>query len=274
MRRDHKVVKALHRLFGPGAAKAWQRVPYVEIESHANDAKSRLERKRGDVLGEETFPIPWDCFVVQIDLKKGSEYFVYVSRKFPMWLLPHVKEEETRQPPIVDPEVYLVAPVHPGTVLVFTLGRKPDGKPGTILFTGMQVVHEQDRKELNAFGITVANVVERTVETITESPGHLTEITPSSPKCSAKTIKMVPWIRDDLSRIILLDPARAAKTYGMPTGRTLTERHAPVPHGRRGHWRRLSDERRTWVRPAWIGPTEWESSGQIYRVLSPPSATL
>lgn len=76
-----------------------------------------------------------------------------------------------------------------------------------------------------------------------------------------------PWLVPR-SHYILIDPERLPD-YGHPTaGGT---HRSPVPHARRGHWRRLPEgyhKSRTWVRDHWvIGATEWTSGGQVYTVI-------
>jgi hypothetical protein len=64
-----------------------------------------------------------------------------------------------------------------------------------------------------------------------------------------------------------------------PTTSAATGTHAsPVPHARRGHWRRLADnclkaraegKARTWVGPTYVGERDFEVKGTKYRVLLP-----
>jgi len=78
-----------------------------------------------------------------------------------------------------------------------------------------------------------------------------------------------PWLVPR-THYILIDPERL-RDYGHPaSGEPRGTHRAPVPHARRGHWRRLPEgyrKRQTWVRPAWVGATEWSSGGQVYRIL-------
>jgi len=90
---------------------------------------------------------------------------------------------------------------------------------------------------------------------------------------TAKTADLKPWLDERLPQIILIDPNRVNEFRdGRPTaGGT----HAsPRPHQRRGHWKTLSAERfkeargkRLWIKPTWVGDTEWECDGQVYKVL-------
>ena len=76
-----------------------------------------------------------------------------------------------------------------------------------------------------------------------------------------------PWLTPR-AHYILIDPDRV-REYGYETARGETYR-PPTPHSRRGHWRRLPvgfSKARTWVRPAWVGQTQWQSEGQVYNIL-------
>ncbi len=114
---------------------------------------------------------------------------------------------------------------------------------------------------------------------------HLVEVTPrltpAQATQDARSVTKRPELRIGLPRYILLDPTRA-REYGQPAGerdsRPGQARPSPRPHGRRGHWRKLRADRhgerrgqRVWVRPAWVGPEQWEAEGQRYRVVSPAS---
>jgi len=98
--------------------------------------------------------------------------------------------------------------------------------------------------------------------------GMLTEVSwkPAKEK-EVKSERLKPWTVDRRQTYILIDPARSGE-YGHPSGGRpeATGTHvSPVPHSRRGHWRTLSD-RRTWVRPTWVGAKEWQSEGRTYRL--------
>lgn len=114
---------------------------------------------------------------------------------------------------------------------------------------------------------------------------YLVEVTPAAaahpptPKeqRQEKIAEQKPWLRRDLPHYILIDPQQAAEYRQSGTGEKGTHA-APLPHGRRGHWRTLRHERyhvppgevrRVFVKPTWIGALEWQSSGQRYRVAPP-----
>ncbi len=91
---------------------------------------------------------------------------------------------------------------------------------------------------------------------------------PAAGSREEKTERLKPWIAPRRQTYIMIDPARAGD-YGHPssTRPELPGHHAsPVPHPRRGHWRRLTIDRKTWVRPAWVGAREWQYEGRTYRI--------
>jgi hypothetical protein len=83
-----------------------------------------------------------------------------------------------------------------------------------------------------------------------------------------KTERLKPWVVGRRQTFILIDPDRSGE-YGHPSSILPTSpghHSSPIPHPRRGHWRRLTPDRKTWVRPAWVGATEWQYEGRTYRI--------
>jgi hypothetical protein len=83
-----------------------------------------------------------------------------------------------------------------------------------------------------------------------------------------KTERLKPWVAPRRSTYIIIDPARSGD-YGHPSGiRPASSGHhaSPIPHARRGHMRRLSPDRKTWVRPTWVGVREWQYDGKTYKI--------
>jgi hypothetical protein len=96
---------------------------------------------------------------------------------------------------------------------------------------------------------------------------------------ATKSAAQKPWTRLDLPHYILIDPQRAHE-YGRTESPGGEGHHAsPRPHTRRGHWRELRAERyereadgaprKLWIKPAWVGASEWTSEGARYRVVPP-----
>lgn len=106
---------------------------------------------------------------------------------------------------------------------------------------------------------------------------HLVEVrrvlTPAQKAANAKSKrkgKPLPH-REDLPHYVYLDAPRiVVERSGEPVkGSHKTHRG----HNRRGHWRRLTNPRfsnhpkygsKVWVRPTWVGPTEWTVGNTIY----------
>lgn len=118
---------------------------------------------------------------------------------------------------------------------------------------------------------TMCRLVVLSVVYITEGlGGATTEISWQSAAGSReeKTERLKPWIVPRRQTYIMIDPARASD-YGHPSAtRPESPGHhaSPVPHPRRGHWRRFTVDRKTWVRSAWVGAREWQYEGRTYRI--------
>lgn len=85
-----------------------------------------------------------------------------------------------------------------------------------------------------------------------------------------KTERLKPWVSPRRNMYIIIDPARAGE-YGHPSSaRPESAGHhaSPIPHPRRGHWRRLAPDRRVKVRPTWVGAQEWKYEGRTYKILT------
>ncbi len=79
------------------------------------------------------------------------------------------------------------------------------------------------------------------------------------------------------SKYILLKPQQARTLMCIDQIEQSCERAKPITHERRGHWRRLTDDRfnrnedgsvkSVWVKPTWVGQSEAVVDGKIYKVL-------
>jgi hypothetical protein len=78
-----------------------------------------------------------------------------------------------------------------------------------------------------------------------------------------------PWLTLR-THYILMDLTRV-RDYGHPSADEPHDRHrSPVPHARRGHWRRLPEgfhKQKTWVRETFVGATEWSNDGRAYKIV-------
>lgn len=108
------------------------------------------------------------------------------------------------------------------------------------------------------------------IEVINISNKHFVEVQPTVRGAAVQSKK--PWTRQDLPRIILLDPTQA-KLYGHRT-ETRGTHASPIPHQRRGHWATLRSEKwthmkgkRVWRKPAWVGDQDWVFKGNQYKVI-------
>lgn len=121
---------------------------------------------------------------------------------------------------------------------------------------------------------TTARLVLLALIYLSEGLGTVLEVRPERPpdERDRRTAELKPWLAPRRRTWIVVDPTRLHQ-YGHPSTRPPSEgrqRKSPVPHARRGHWRRLPpgwSKARTWVRPAWIGPEEWTWEEQRYKVV-------
>jgi len=120
-----------------------------------------------------------------------------------------------------------------------------------------------------------ARLVVGAIAHLLHGDGHMVrvrqDLPPERNHKNAKAAAKRPWIREGLPTYILIDPDRVADYR--PAGGTTSGTHlSPRPHERRGHWRQLRAERYRekklmWIKPAWIGDTEWTCEGQTYKVV-------
>ncbi len=79
-----------------------------------------------------------------------------------------------------------------------------------------------------------------------------------------------PWLAPR-THYILVDSA-CVRDYGHPSvGERDGTHRSPVPHARRGHWRRLPEgfsKQKTWVRETFVGATEWTSERNTYKIVT------
>jgi hypothetical protein len=100
--------------------------------------------------------------------------------------------------------------------------------------------------------------------------GATTEISwrPATGSREEKTERLKPWVAQRRRAFIMIDPARAGDYVHPSSTRPESPGHhaSPVLHPRRGHWRHLAADRKTWVRPAWVGAREWQYERRTYRI--------
>ena len=118
---------------------------------------------------------------------------------------------------------------------------------------------------------TMCRLVVLSLVYITEGLGGLTTEVSWQPVVGAreeKTERLKPWIVPRRKTYITIDPAHA-RDYGHPSAIhvELPGHHgSPAPHPRRGHWRKLAVDGKTWVRPTWVGAKEWQYEGRTYKI--------
>lgn len=259
-RGDAEQVRILCQLGLRQMAPAWQRAPCVEVsQEHPMSAS-----------GGEDVRMPWDAWVLARKEPGGLAY--YVSKRWPVCLTAGAPErldiDYRGRMPLFFVTTFLR---ECGQVVSALYNAEVAVKKHMRTFLPPGVQHTLLGEQTSEMMAKIMDYVWQVLAEMTCGEAHMAAVRASSPRCAGKSARLKPWLRDDLERIILLDPSRAARDCGMPRGPLQGERHQPLPHGRRGHWRRLDETRRVWVRPAWIGPMQWQARGQIYRVLDAAS---
>ena len=208
------------------------------------------------------------------------------SLAFDPWICLEVWVRSLMTPDQCIPETYFISTRHPW-----------DGGRGSQAIVRTPWVVDTPTFNIRAIVEQVARTATYTLVYLTQCNEYVVEVVPQlsehQRKAADKATRKRPWLREDRPHYILIDPQRAHE-YGAraadpvaPSIRPTTLEQAaattpehvsgsPRPHGRRGHWRQLQHERfkeprAVWVAPAWVGPRDWTSAGQRYRVVAPAS---
>ena len=94
-------------------------------------------------------------------------------------------------------------------------------------------------------------------------------------KRGAKTVKFKPWAREDMPRVLFLDPGCTRDVTGRTVRAPVGEEDKVImAHPRRAHLRTLRSERWgdrqgdvVWVKASWVGPKKWAHGGVQYRIV-------
>lgn len=306
-RSDAALVRALlaaddwGALLPPAWITSWQRAPYFDVRediaaSYAGD-EDVLNVPVGDAKAGK--PLPYDDFVLHPEgLSDNHEFTMFArvvapqhfARLFPTAAMRDKAwatiNDKTKWPAAVNHFTY-----HAFACVLMTVKRK-NGEtyiPGPVYvalagdengrFVSMNTAvgrwnaDAEGRKQSIQLAELAVTTINNTVGYIMRSPKHIVEQRAAAPRCTPKTAKLKPWLRDDLPSLVFMDPDDAIKA-GQPRvgGGPEGEGHLRRPHSRRAHWRRLGVDsagtiRKTFVRSCWVGPDEWEHEGRQYRVL-------
>lgn len=245
-RVDHWFQRELFEKHGRRALEHWQSLPFFDLSSI--DDETFISTEPGDLFDA----LPFEEFVLYACPSKssGDQGFAYICDS----------GEFVR--------LSFVAPDAPANRLYVFDKKSREMRPET--FTMKLALDEAGRTDINEAGVLASwlhdalSVAVSSLLLITRTKRHVVEVRPSrETKTRAK-----PWTREDLPRLILLTPQEAQR-YQLHGGGTHASPHL---HQRRGHWRELVSERfrekrRVWVRPTWVGKTEWEYRGATYAVV-------
>lgn len=260
--------------------RSWQRAPFFEVPPLVygvyQGADDLFRVSVGDA--ERGKPLPYDDLVLMPHQDDLPTHQAFVRLAAPVHaarllidsptLLRGMRETMARHVTHSVAAVYLVSPHGVHSPLLILFGYAEGG--ADIAFEVLGDWNDARRMEWTAQHM--ATIINNSVSFLLRSPKQLVERRPAAPRTGAKTHRLKPWLRDDLASIILLDPDEAAAVGHRRDAPGDPLRH-PRPHSRRGHVRILErDEhggvlRKTYVRPSWIGPRQWEFAGSYYKVL-------
>lgn len=286
-RADRDLIKFLHTEYGERVAKHWQRPPLVQLlhGEYCMDAWPVVPEMPGIHSKEQVYEATissaldnmlWDdviLFVLDMAEPKVFDRMWMRIRSYPKfieemevsspWLAQIYRPFRERMERKVMVEVWTDGPLgkQPGFEWYYLMLDKDDPAGG-------HDIQNRDKvfRIIHSFALVSLSYLSQSCE-------HAVEVVSNAPRTTrtSKTGKLKPWLRDDLPRIILVDPLQARKHGCIPTAEQASEaakRKSPRPHQRRGHWRRLAEgARRIFIRPAWIGPVKWEYQNQTYRVI-------
>jgi len=290
-RSDWPLMRHLAKTYGADVARAWQRLPFVTLDSNPLFARRDEVRAAVPTLDH----LPWDdCLIHCTNMSpyvRVTRTPVYLAerRRFSPWYrsdrgpgaegLVHLEAwSESGDPAGFGREPYaaLVATQAPWDDRYWAILGGDEGmlglriigpdeeRPGTWQerWKAMQEVYFEPALLVLAYCAICPEYL------VSETP---TAAAPPRPRNDPK-----PWMNEHLPRIILLDPRQAPSANG--SGPHHGGTHAsPRPHQRRGHWHELrhpkfrrnddGSTRKVFVKPAWVGPKEWVTEGAHYRVL-------
>lgn len=294
MRSDAPLIKHLYKTHGMKCALQWQRAPLVHISRAFLDYIYSL--KTPVVIDESNAfaNLPWDDVVLDCEGNENStavwlrvrhgdgcsypwgplERQIHTPNSvvIEQWGINAIDADDevvARRPQVIAIEKDTTLPSH-----VLTHGHYwEDAEGGGVICKHcspfLSIGEESPTcKARVSHMLTAAGVVLRLFAYFAQTPEYFVTVRKASTKLDAKT--KMPWTRGDLEHIILVDPSRVNEYR--PNSQSGT--HAsPRPHNRRGHWRRLEkanpDTRKVFVRPSWVGPTNWEFQGSTYSVVPP-----
>jgi len=282
-RADFRIAEHIYRTQGLAALREWHSLPFVEIAAHGGTAYRAFTRD-GDPIDYGTINrLLWPDAIYYVDILVSIAWRVCVGgRLLPQGALDAlpgvVRMSESACMDAGDILVSAQMFSGFGSALALQAGVHfhadlINGKPKTCVWDNANGVLDAAPRER---GLMWSAEIATILAYLAQAPGYPVEtkpeLTDKQQRANNKTRKHKPWVRTDLPSIVLIDFKAAKERHGWKGGT-----HAsPSPHQRRGHWRTYHSERwgalrgqRRWVRPAWIGDSEWVFHGTRYKVVEP-----
>lgn len=272
LRADHQIAKSIYQKDGLQRLQWYQKLPYVEVSIP------------DPIMGAPIHPpyyenMPWDEMIVRFINPNDNDVYMIISK---MWKTedPTARKNarEISSPDLAievfDAAMQITVSVavmseHSSTQIYQLYVNTQTGQARVGACSAASIERDEHIATHTArMSIWICNY-------LTKTPDHLVQVKPvmRPSKHTAKTMHKKPWLREDLPKVIVINPLQARK-YGHRIDRGGS--HAsPIPHQRRGHWRILRSARwgtkqgsRVWIKPAWIGDREWVFHGNRYKVIT------
>lgn len=295
MRNDAPLVKHLTEKFGVECARQWQRVPYVVLPKELFPREPEDSRQLLESL--DLRHLAWDDVILDFgsifenSRSRGNILMRLHTRM--SWSFPWI--EDKWRNPLSDA---LICEVWEQNTTTGSYAPWPDmfalnrtSGPGKSRLALYGYTNGECQTRLRGLFCHVTSCINERVKShcskthkhfellrilaeialsyLHQTPSYLVSV--RNAKAKSESASKKPWTRRDLSHIILIDPTRVTD-YRPARDSHLNGTHAsPAPHQRRGHWRRIRiddpEQRKVFVRPSWVGDTEWEYAGQTYKVV-------
>lgn len=296
LRIDAGLIKLFVKTGRVATARRWQRAPFFSVGQSIYSSFDGDDEVMRAPLNSPAKPLPYDEFVLHLeglfdDIKMDRGALAAFARVRAWSLVSEAMATQiAKNMPGVDPLYVIDGAIlwegmpelggYWGAHLVSVAGGWRMGQPVYVVSNcttlasdgGHKIVDDDEtRRHLSELAENLHTGANNLVGYLMQSPKHLLSVRPTSPRVKPKTAQAMPWLRDDLPTIKLMGPDEALAA-GQPRTVGGSVRAGPRPHARRGHWRRLGEGddgtiRKTFVRPAWIGPEAWEHAGRQYSLL-------
>src|SRR3990167_7697935 len=268
IRADHAVMKWIYRNRGLKALMEWQRLPFVDGDSCGSPSSffEFINTSRGKSINPRSVRLMFPEFILWARAKQPPPGIHLDPRPLPGPPNTHAACRFSGSPQFVGIQVWQIEPPD----VAFVSMEEVCGKWSITDEGGSARVTMRSAQSIASSAFLFAAWLESLVSVPVEA-------VPLHASGKRMTAKLKPWAREDLPRIILIDPKEAHR-YGHRADHGGS--HAsPIPHPRRGgpmtlrHPRYGENQGKViWRRGTWVGDRECVHHGTTYRVLDTAQA--